>query len=153
MARFTSKQASGEAVYENQGRHLVFFKVLERLLAQHDVEVLLSAFWTGYADWIKRLNSEAAIPTASAYLPIWDGITQQAQQALKALQEKVDAHELRTALTRYASMDRLAIQRLSGPPLSMEHCYINLAVVEHEKEKVLEEEEKLKQEEKEKLKE
>ncbi len=133
MARFASKQASGETVYENQGRHLVFFKVLERLLAQHDAEALLSTFWTGYSDWIKRLNNEAAVPTASAYLPVWDGITQQAQQALKALQEKADAHELRTALTRYASLDRLAIQRLSGPPLSMKHCYINLAIVEHEK--------------------
>ncbi len=133
MTRFASKQASGEVVYENQGRHLVFFKVLERLLAQHDTEALLSTFWTGYADWIKRLNNEAAVPTASAYLPVWDGITQQAQRALTALQEKVDAHELRTALTHYASLDRLAIQRLSGPPLSMKHCYINLAIVEHQK--------------------
>ncbi len=133
MARFASKPASGECVYKNQGRHLVFFKLLERLLAQHNAESLLSTFWTGYAGWIKRLNSEAAVPTASAYLPVWDGITQQAQQALKALQKKVDANELRTALARYASLDRLAIQRLSGPPLSMKDCYINLAVVEHER--------------------
>ncbi len=133
MPRFASQQASGQQVYENQGRHLVFFKVLERLLARHDAEALLRVFWTGYADLIKRLNSKASAPQVADYLPVWDSLFEGVRTTLQTLKEQVDVHELQTALTRYASLDRLAIQRLSGPPLSMKHCYINLAIIEHEK--------------------
>ncbi len=133
MPRFASQQASGQAVYQQQGRHLVFFKLLERLLAQNGAEALLRTFWTAYADLIKRLNSEASAPKAAEYLRIWGKTSQNVRDTLQELREQVDARELRTALTRYASLDRLAIQRLSGPPLSMKHCYINLAIVEHEK--------------------
>ncbi len=133
MPRFASQQASGQAVYQQQGRHLVFFKLLERLLAQNGAEALLRTFWTAYSDLIKRLNSEASAPKAAEYVRIWGQISQNVQATLQTLQAQVDVQELRAALTHYASLDRLAIQRLSGPPLSMKHCYINLAIVEHEK--------------------
>ncbi|MCX8567338.1 MAG: HEAT repeat [Glomeribacter sp. 1016415] len=133
MPRFASQQASGQAVYQQQGRHLVFFKLLERLLAQNGAEALLRTFWTEYSDLIKRLNSEVSVPKAAEYVGIWGQISKKVQATLQTLKEQVDEHELRTALTRYASLDRLAIQRLSGPPLSMKHCYINLAIVEHKK--------------------
>ncbi|GLR01980.1 hypothetical protein GCM10007934_17930 [Mycoavidus cysteinexigens] len=133
MPRFASQQASGQAVYQQQGRHLVFFKLLERLLAQNGAEALLRTFWTAYADLIKRLNSEASAPKAAEYVRVWGQISQSVQDTLQALRTQVDAHALQTALTRYASLDRLAIQRLSGPPLSMKDCYINLAIVEHNK--------------------
>ncbi len=133
MPRFASQQASGQAVYQQQGRHLVFFKLLERLLAQNGAEALLRTFWTAYSDLIKRLNSEASVPKAAEYVRIWGQISQNVQATLQTLRTQVDAHELHTALNRYASLDRLAIQRLSGPPLSMKNCYINLAIVEHEK--------------------
>ncbi len=133
MPRFASQQASGQAMYQQQGRHLVFFKLLERLLAQNGAEALLRTFWTAYSDLIKRLNSEASVPKAAEYIRVWGQISQNVQATLQTLRTQVDAHELRTALTRYASLDRLAIQRLSGPPLSMKDCYINLAIVEHEK--------------------
>ncbi len=133
MPRFASQQASGQRVYENQGRHLVFFKVLERLLARHNAETLLRVFWTGYADLIKRLNNEAISLQVADYLQVWDSLFESVRSTLQTLKEQVDVHELHTALTRYASLERLAIQRLSGPPLSMKHCYINLAIIEHEK--------------------
>ncbi len=133
MPRFASQQASGQAVYQHQGRHLVFFKLLERLLAQHGAEALLRTFWTAYSDLIKRLNGEASVPKAAEYIRVWGQISQNVQATLQTLRAQVDAHTLRTALNRYASLDRLAIQRLSGPPLSMKDCYINLAIVEHEK--------------------
>ncbi|UUM21120.1 HEAT repeat domain-containing protein [Mycoavidus sp. SF9855] len=151
MPRFASQQASGQAVYQQQGRHLVFFKLLERLLAQNGAEALLRTFWTAYADLIKRLNSEASAPKAAEYVRVWGQISQSVQATLQALQEQVNEHELHTALTRYVSLDRLAIQRLSGPPLSMKHCYINLAIVEHKK--IRKEEEKPKEGEENKLKE
>ncbi len=143
MPRFVSQQASGQQVYENQGRHLVFFKVLERLLARHDAEALLRVFWTGYADLIRRLNGSAAVPQVADYLPEWDRLFESVRVTLRTLKEQVGVHELHTALTRYASLDRLAIQRLSGPPLPMKDCYINLAVVEYES--VLKKEEKSKE--------
>ncbi len=133
MPRFASQQASGQQVYEDQGRHLVFFKVLERLLARHDAEALLRVFWTGYADLIKRLNNEAASLQLADYLPVWDRLFKSVRATLQTLKEQVGAQELQTALTRYASLDRLAIQRLSGPALAMKNCYINLAIVEHER--------------------
>ncbi|KAG0015010.1 hypothetical protein BGZ81_000134, partial [Podila clonocystis] len=133
MPRFASQRASGQAVYQHQGRHLVFFKLLERLLAQNGAEALLRTFWTAYADLIKRLNSEASAPKAAEYVRIWRKISQNVQATLQMLRAQVDEHELRAALTCYASLDRLAIQRLSGPPLSMKDCYINLAIVEHQK--------------------
>ncbi len=151
MSHFTALRANGQPVYENQDRHLVFFKLLERLLVQHDAEMLLSTFWTGYTGWIKHLKNEKAVP--KNYVRIWEELSEKVQYALQTLQTQVDAHELRTALTRYASLDRLAIQRLSGPPLSMKDCYINLAVVEQVKkvkeEKKPEEEEGKKSEEEE----
>ncbi len=130
MPRFASQQASGQRVYEDQGRHLVFFKVLERLLARHDAEALLRVFWTGYADLIKRLNNEATSPQIADYLPVWDRLFKSVRATLQTLKEQVDAQELQTALTRYASLDRLAIQRVSGEALSLEDCYVNLAIVE-----------------------
>ena len=40
----------------------------------------------------------------------------------------VPLSKLRASLKKYASSDRLSIQRVSGELLSMKHCYINLAV-------------------------
>ncbi len=130
IPRFAALNESGKEVYENQGRHLVLFKLLEKLLARNDAETLLHTFWTEYSQLIARLSNEASAPKASEYLPVWEKISLKVRTKLQELQTQVDLYELRNALTRYISLDRLAIQRLSGPPLSMKDCYVNLAVVE-----------------------
>ncbi len=165
--------------YRDEGLHIAFFKLLNRLLGEQKRCIPLMEEKVYRACLQKLQENHAHTLTAEAFSLFLNQTCVTALEALKQdhgsdLRELnvqkayesllteikqingeylVAPDQLRSILEASYSSERLAIQRLSGLPLSMEHCYINLAVVEQEKEKVLEEEEKLKQEEKEKFKE
>ncbi len=62
IPRFEAQAQAGQEVYSNQSRHIVLFKVVERLLF-HDTQVkpFLDQFWKGYSTCVDQLKGR---PTA-----------------------------------------------------------------------------------------
>ncbi len=157
--------------YQDEGLHIAFFKLLNRLLGEKKRCIALMEEKVYRACLQKLQEDHAHSLTAEAFSLFLNQTCVTALEALKQdhgsdLRELnvqrayesllteikqikgeslVTPDQLQLALQASYSSQRLAIQRLSGPPLSMEHCYINLAVVEHEKEKERRDEEKLKE--------
>ncbi len=61
IPRFEAQAQAGRAVYPNQSRHWVLFKLIERLLVDSDeARTFLNKFWQGYNDCLSRLNDESS---------------------------------------------------------------------------------------------
>ncbi len=143
IPRFKEIELRGQEVYANQGRHWVLFKLLERFLIDNEkAKTFLEKFWAGYAKLVAQLQAHPD-PATKNCLSIVDETFQEIEQTLLntlcATVERqqrntfVDLKTLQTALKASYSTERVSIQRLSGQTLPMDHCYINLAVVEREK--------------------
>ncbi len=143
ISRFKAKELKGEEVYANQGRHWVLFKLLERFLVHNEkAKIFLDKFWAGYAKLAAHLKAHPH-PATEKCLSIAKETFQEIEQTLLNTlcdtverQQRytfVDLKTLQTALKASYSMERVSIQRLSGQTLPMDHCYINLAVVERTK--------------------
>ncbi len=155
--------------YQDEGLHIAFFKLLKRLLITQEPHITRVEKEI-YQACLKKLQEDQAHTLTVEGFSLF--LNQACVIALEALKQDYSADiraltvhktlaslrmeikgealispdQLRSALAASYSAKRLAIQRLAGPPLSMEHCYINLAVVESEKEKVSKKEEKSREE-------
>ncbi len=163
---------NGRQTYQDEGLHIGFFKLLKRLLVKQERCIALVEEKI-YQACLQRLRADKTHTLTAEAFSLF--LNQSCVTALEALKQEhgsdlrelnvqrayenilaevkqirgetlVEPDQLWPALEASYSAKRLAIQRLSGPPLPMEHCYINLAVVEKEKEKALEEEEQPSQE-------
>ncbi len=158
---------NGRHTYQDEGLHIGFFKLVKRLLVKQERYIALVEEKIYQVCLQKLREDQSHTLTAEAFSLFLNQTCVTALEALKQdhgadLRELnvqkayesilieikqingeafVAPDQLRLALEASYSAKRLAIQRLSGPPLSMEHCYINLAVVESEKEKASKEEE------------
>ncbi len=151
IPRFEEQAQAGQDVYPNQSRHLVLFKIIERLLVNSDVtKMFLNKFWQGYNDCILHLRNEPSTLDGLEFVKlvdsIFDGIrieqcvdqTQKLAQnrmlhteiVQKLLPPTLSSTDLREALYRHYQLSNLSIQRVSGDQMSMDDCYINLAIVE-----------------------
>ncbi len=151
--------------YQDEGAYIGFFKLLKRLfvtrescISQMEKEIYHACLKKLRGDRAHTLSAEdfslflnQTCVTAldalrlSHSADLRDIDIQKAYESLRAEikgEALVSPDQLRSILEASYSAKRLAIQRLSGSPLPMEHCYINLAIVEGEREKVREEEEK-----------
>ncbi len=160
--------------YQDEGLHVGFFKLLKRLLVKQERYIALVEEKI-YQACLQKLREDSTHALTAETFSLF--LNQSCVMALDALKQEhgsdlrevnvqkayeslrteikqingeslVPLDQLRSALEEAYSAKRLAIQRLSGPPLPMEHCYINLAVVENEREKALEKEKQLREEEK-----
>ncbi len=62
IPRFENPTQADKVVYENQSRHWVLFKLIERLLVGSDeARTFLNKFWQGYSACISRLNGESRL--------------------------------------------------------------------------------------------
>ncbi len=164
---------NGQQTYEYEGAYVGFFKLLKRLFVEQDKCIALVEEKVYQACLQKLREDHAHTLTAEAFSLFLNRACVTALDALKKghtsdLRELnvqkayesilteikqmngealIEPDQLRSALESSYSAKRLAIQRLSGSTLPMEHCYINLAVVENPKEKAYEKEEKFKEEE------
>ncbi len=58
IPRFEEGAQAGQEVYLNQGRHIVLFKLIERVLADsNEASLFLKKFWQGYSDFILHLKN------------------------------------------------------------------------------------------------
>ncbi len=145
--RLERQAQAGREVYPNQSRHAVLFKLIERLLVGNDeAKTFLDKFWQGYNDCIARLNNESSPLGWSAFSELVDGIFDGIQKELykdqaRNLSEHIkivrslrpanfSSMDLRKALYQYYQRSNLSIQRVSGQTVSLDDCYINLAIVE-----------------------
>ncbi len=158
--------------YQDEGLHIGFFKLLKRLFVKQERCVALIEKKI-YQNCLQQLREDKSHTlTAQAFsrflnqacVSALDSLKQEhgadlrelnVQKAYESLRAEIKQikgelqiapDQLRLAIETSYSAKNLAIQRLSGPPLSMEHCYINLAVVEIEKDRAREEEEKVNKE-------
>ncbi len=163
----TPNMWNGRQTYQDEGLYVGFFKLLKRLLVKQERCVALVEEKI-YQACLQKLREDQAHTLMAEEFSLF--LNQACVIALDALKQDhsadfrelnihkayerilteikqingeslVEPDQLRAALEASYSAKRLAIQRLSGLPLPMEHCYINLAVVEHEKEKASKEEE------------
>ncbi len=154
--------------YQDEGLHIAFFKLLNRLLGEQKRCIPLMEEKV-YRACLQKLQEDCAHTLTAEAFSLF--LNQTCVTALEALKQDHSADlreldvqkayesllteikqingeslvapdQLRSALEASYSAKRLAIQRLSGSPLPMEHCYINLAVVGHEKIRKNEETEK-----------
>ncbi len=149
--RLERRAQAGQEIYPNQSRHLVLFKLIERLfVGSNEAKAFLDKFWTGYSDCIARLNHESSPLSGLAFCELVDGIfdgiqkeqyrTQQQRIAQtlvlhkeivkKLLPPALSSADLRKALYKYYQLSNLSIQRVSGKTIGLDDCYINLAIVE-----------------------
>ncbi len=168
----TPSNWKGQQTYQDEGLHVGFFKLLKRLLVKQERCIALAEekIYQGCLQQLRedkshRLTAEAFSRSLNqACVSALDALKQEHGADLRELniqkayerilteikqlngESLVSPDQLRSALAASYSVKRLAIQRLSGPPMSMEHCYINLAIVEYEA--VRNEEEKSKEGEK-----
>ncbi len=169
------RQAShwkGQQTYQDEGLHVGFFRLLKQLVVKQERCIQLVEKEVYQACLQKLREDSAHTLTAEAFslflnqscVSALDALKQEhsadlrelnVQKAYESLRTEIQqmngealvpSDQLRDALEASYSAKRLAIQRLSGTPLSMEHCYINLAIVEHEKIGKEEEEEKAQEE-------
>ncbi len=146
ISRLEEQATAGREVYLNQGQHLVLFKLIERLLVGSDeAQTFLNKFWQGYDKCVFRLNKESSTPVELEFTKLVDSIfgdiekTLRDQLVLATLQQHKDKVEklrlpnlsdLREASYQYYQRSNLSIQRVSGQTVSLDDCYINLAIVE-----------------------
>ncbi len=61
MPRLETYAKTGGVVYENQSRHGVLFKLIERvLMGSNEARTFLNTFWRGYSECLSRLNDESS---------------------------------------------------------------------------------------------
>ncbi len=146
ISRLEEQAKAGREVCLNQGQHLVLFKLIERLLVGSDeAQTFLNKFWQGYDKCVFRLNKESSTPDELEFTKLVDSIfggiekTLRDQLVLATLQQHKDnieklrlpnLSELRAALYQHYQRSNLSIQRVSGQTVSLDDCYINLAIVE-----------------------
>ncbi len=144
--------------YQDEGLHVGFFKLLKRLLVKQErcIALVEEKIYQGCLQQLRednahklaaeefyRLLNQACVSALDALkqehgADLRELNVQKAYESLRAEikqlngESLVSPDQLRPALEASYSAKRLAIQRLSGPPISMEHCYINLAIVEYE---------------------
>ncbi len=161
ISRFEEQAKAGREMYLNQGQHVVLFKLIERLLVDSDdAQTFLKKFWQGYDKCIFRLNKESSTPGELEFTKLVDSIfgdiekTLRDQLVLATLQQHKDKveklrlpnlSELREALYQHYQRSNLSIQRVSGQQMSLEDCYINLAIVESQAQREKDKEELEKQ--------
>ncbi len=94
IPRFEERAKAGKAVYQNQSRHWVLFKLIERLLASdNEATTFLNKFWQGYSNLIYRLENESSTPGDLEFVKLVDSIyddirtTLQSQLAFTVQQE------------------------------------------------------------------
>ncbi len=150
----------GRQTYQNEGLHIGFFKLLKRLLVKQERCIALVEEKI-YQVCLQKLREDHAHTLTAEEFSLF--LNHSCVSALDALKQEhgsdlremnvqkayenilteikqingeslVALDQLSLALEASYSAKRLAIQRLSGLPLLMEYCYVNLAVVEHEKE-------------------
>ncbi len=155
----TPNMWEGRQTYQDEGLHVGFFRLLKQLLVKQERCIALIEEKI-YRGCLQRLREDSAHTLTSEEFFLF--LNQTCVMALEALKREHSADlrelngqkaiesilteikqlngellvapdQLHSALEESYSAKRLAIQRLSGPPLSMEHCYINLAIVEYEK--------------------
>ncbi len=145
ISRFAEQTNAGREVYPNQSRHLVLFKLIERLLVGSDeAKIFLDKFWQGYSNCIARLNNEQSTLNGLEFAKLVDDIfdeirTKQYKDQTRNLSEHIkivsnlrppELIDLREALYQRYQRSNLSIQRVSGQKVSLDDCYINLAIVE-----------------------
>ncbi len=144
IPRFEEQAQAGREVYPNQSRHLVLFKLIERLLVgSHEATTFLNKFWQGYDQCISQLKNEPSMLDGLAFAELVDGIFGDIERELNSqlifiLQHKRKIKELhlpklsdlREALYEHYQCSNLLIQRVSGETAPLDDCYINLAIVE-----------------------
>ncbi len=166
------RQAShwkGQQTYQDEGLHIGFFRLLKQLVVKRERCIQLVEKEV-YQACLQKLREDSAHTLTAEDFSVFlnqscvtalDALKQEhsadlrelnVQRAYESLRAEikqmngealVSPEQLRAALEKAYSAKRLAIQRLSGPALSMEHCYINLAIVENKREKAREEEGKV----------
>ncbi len=144
IPRFEAQAQAGQEVHPNQNRHLVLFKLIERLLVSSgEAKTFLNKFWQGYDKCISQLKSEPSMVDGLEFVKLVDGIFGDIEKELRSqlvliLQHKRKVKELhlpklprlREALYQHYQRSNLSIQRVSGDRVSLADCYINLAIVE-----------------------
>ncbi len=137
VPRFEAQARAGQKVYPNQGSHLALFKLIERLLGESDeTKLFLDQFWEGYNDLISRLKNRQSALEWAEYTKLLDSIFDNIQikhlteTTRKLLPPRFSLIDLRKALHQHYQSSNLSIQRVSGDQVSLENCYINLAIVE-----------------------
>jgi hypothetical protein len=132
----------------NQHLHRGFFRLLKRLLRQKGEEI--EAFETYYEQCVDKLQTEPGLEEEE-FLRLADEEYRKVLQKLIGNSDatirdekflitlastlKVPLENLRNALETYASRQCQSIERVSGQSLSMDRCYINLAVVDQQESK------------------
>ncbi|GAM52229.1 hypothetical protein EBME_0692 [bacterium endosymbiont of Mortierella elongata FMR23-6] len=83
IPRFEAKARAGQEVYPNQSRHLVLFKLIERLLVSSgEAKTFLNKFWQGYSACISRLESGSSPLGWSEFVKLVDDIFGDIQRTL-----------------------------------------------------------------------
>ncbi len=150
---------NGQQTYQDEGLHIGFFKLLKRLLVKQEGHIALVEEKIYQACLNKLREDHAHALTAEAFslflnqacVAALDALKKDGasdlrevnvQRAYESLRTEIKQirgealiapNQLHSALAASYAAKNLDIQRLSGPALSMEHCYINLVMVEHEK--------------------
>ncbi len=137
IPRFEQQAKAGQEAYANQGRHVVLFKLIERLLVgNNEAKAFLNNFWQGYDNLLSRLNNEPSTLDELQFTKLVDSIFGDIREANRQLAStaqqasKFSSINLREALYQHYQHTNLSIQRLSGESVSLEDCYINLAIID-----------------------
>ncbi len=84
IPRFETQAQAGKVVYPNQSRHLVLFKLMERVLVNSDeATTFLNKFWSGYTLCLGQLNN-GTLPSAFAFSRELDHIFDEIQKELNS---------------------------------------------------------------------
>ncbi len=143
IPRLEEQAQSGSDMYLNESRHLVLFKLIERLLVDSDeAKIFLDKFWQGHSNFISQLKRSPSTPSALDFAELLEDIfddirtalnsqlVSTVQQAQKLLPPDTSLIVLRDAFYQHYRLSNLSIQRVSGDEVSLDDCYINLAIVE-----------------------
>ncbi|UAW64845.1 HEAT repeat domain-containing protein [Mycoavidus sp. HKI] len=147
IPQFEQKTKVGREVHPNQSRHWVLFKVIERLLvASDEAQTFLNKFWEAYIKFV----SEPSTLDRLEFVKLVDSIFEEIQAALhgqlardlpqmrklhteikqKLLTPNLSSIDVCEALYKHYQRSNLSIQWVSGQTVSLDDCYINLAIVE-----------------------
>ncbi len=149
IPRLEWQAKAGQPVYQNEGRHAVLLKLIERLLARSDMHrTALSQFWQEYSTFMDWLKLQPASLSAAACTERINHILNKVRTALEEQRlrpHRLSLTDLRTALYQSYKLSDLSIQRVSGDKMSLADCYINLAMVESQAQREKDKEELKKQ--------
>ncbi len=82
MPRLDAQTKAGE-VYPNQSRHVVLFKLIERVLVSSDeAQTFLNKFWQGYSECIVRLKDQSSTLGGLEFVNLVDSIFGKIEKAL-----------------------------------------------------------------------